>query len=243
MKATLIGVPASHPTLTAELALERKRIPYRRVDIVPGVSRWVIRGLGFDGNRVPAMWLDGQRLQGTRVITRALEVLVPDPPLFPADPGERAAVESAERWGEEVLQDVPRRLTWDALGRDRSTIDTFLAEAHLPIPTPIAVATSGTVVPLGRRGNRVSTDSTRADLARLPDLLDRVDELIAEGTIGGAEPNAADFQIAPSVRLLMCFEDLRPLIESRPAGQHALRIAPDFPGHVRAVLPEDWLPE
>jgi glutathione S-transferase len=35
---------------------------------------------------------------------------VPEPPLFPADPDRRAAVEEAERWGERVLQPVPRQL-------------------------------------------------------------------------------------------------------------------------------------
>src|SRR3954453_16853124 len=101
VKALLIGVPSSHPTATAELSLERKGIQYRRIDLVPGVSRALLRVLGFDGSRVPALRLDGQRLQGSRTITRALEALRPEPRLFPADPDERAAVESAERWGEE----------------------------------------------------------------------------------------------------------------------------------------------
>src|SRR4051794_12466928 len=118
MKALLIGVPSSHPTVTAELSLERKGIPYRRIDLVPAVSRGLLRVLGFGGSRVPAVWLDGQRLQGSRTITRALEALRPEPRLFPADPEQREAVESAELWGDEVLQDVPRRLTWGALMRD-----------------------------------------------------------------------------------------------------------------------------
>jgi glutathione S-transferase len=241
VKATLIGVPASHPTLTAELALERKGIPFRRIDIVPGVSRALIRLLGFSGNRVPAVRVDGQRLQGSRVITRALEVLVPDPPLFPADPEDRAAVESAERWGDEVLQDVPRRLAWAILKRDRSTIDTFLADAHLGIPTPIAVATSAPVVALAGRLNRVSPEVTHADLERLPALLDRVDELIAEGVIGGAEPNAADLQIAPSVRLLWCMADVRPALEGRPGAELAERVAGRLDAELPPVFPAEWL--
>jgi hypothetical protein len=31
-------------------------------------------------------------------------------PLFPLDPEQRARVEEAERWGDQVLQPVPRRL-------------------------------------------------------------------------------------------------------------------------------------
>ena len=37
-----------------------------------------------------------------------------------------------------------------------------------------------------------SEDRAWADVSELPTLLDRVDGLVAEGTIGQAEPNAAD---------------------------------------------------
>ena len=45
-------------------------------------------------------------------------------------------------------------------------------------------------------------------LEALPAQLDRVDALLAEGVIGGERPNAADFQVAPSVRLMQCFDQL-----------------------------------
>ena len=48
--------------------------------------------------------------------------------------------------------------------------------------------------------------------------------------LGGAELNAADFQIAPSVRLAMTLDDLRPLIEGRPAGELAMRVVARLPG-------------
>jgi hypothetical protein len=41
--------------------------------------------------------------------------------------------------------------------------------------------------------------------------------------------------------LLMSFDDLRPAIESRPAGQLASRLAPDFPGRTPPVFPGEWL--
>ncbi len=49
-------------------------------------------------------------------------------------------------------------------------------------------------------------------------MLDRVDELIERGVIGGSERNAADYQIATSISLLLTMDDLRPMIEGRPAG-------------------------
>ena len=81
----------------------------------------------------------------------------------------------------------------------------------------------------------------RADLASLPADLDRIDQWIADGVMGGGEPNAADYQIAPSVRLAMTFDDLRPYIEGRPCGEMAKRIVTDFPGRTPPVFPSEWL--
>jgi glutathione S-transferase len=70
-----------------------------------------------------------------------------------------------------------------------------------------------------------------------------VDGLIAAGVIGGDEPNAADFQIATSVRVLLNFPQLRPLIESRPAAELAMRIAPRFGAPLPIKLPAEWVPQ
>ncbi len=39
----------------------------------------------------------------------------------------------------------------------------------------------------------------------------------------------------------MTLDDLRPAIESRPAGELTMRLVPDFPGTVPPVLPAEWL--
>ena len=46
MRATLFGVPGSHPALAGELMLERKGIDVRRLDLVAGVHRGMLRALG-----------------------------------------------------------------------------------------------------------------------------------------------------------------------------------------------------
>jgi glutathione S-transferase len=76
----------------------------------------------------------------------------------------------------------------------------------------------------------------------LPAALDHVDGLIADGVIGGKEPNAADFQIGTSVRVLMTYDDLAPAIEGRPAAKHAAALMAHYPSHVPAgYLPEGWV--
>jgi glutathione S-transferase len=83
--------------------------------------------------------------------------------------------------------------------------------------------------------------AARRDLAALPGLLDHIDALLREGTIGGVEPNVADFQIGTSTALLATLEDVQPLLAGRPAAEHARRIAPDYPGRMGRTFPAAWL--
>jgi glutathione S-transferase len=229
-------MPGSHPSRTGRLMLEYKGIEYKRVDLIAALHRPLLKARGFKAQTVPALRIDGRRIQGTRNISRALDEIDPEPPLFPADPARRAAVEEAERWGDEVLQPVPRRLTWWAMKRDRSGARSFLEGARLGIPVGLAARTARPIIWMSARLNEADDEAARDDLAALPGMLDKVDAWIAEGVLGGEETNAADFQIATSVRLLMCFDDLRPVIEGRPAGALAMRICPEFPGQIGPVL-------
>ena len=241
MTARLYVIPASHPSIAAALMLEHKGIPYGRTDLLPVISKLALRGLGFPHTTVPAMKFDGRRVQGSTEISRELDRLQPEPPLFPADPEKRGAVEEAERFGDEELQAPLRRIIWWTIKRDRSTLRSYAEGAHLGIPIGFALKTAAPIVALSARFNEASDDSVRNDLAALPGLLDRVDAWIAEGVLGGEELNAADFQIAPSIALAMTFDDIRPVIESRPAGDLAKRVAPNYPGRTPPILPPAWL--
>jgi glutathione S-transferase len=239
--ARLYVIPGSHPSMAARLMLERKGIPYERVDLMPVISKGALRALGFAGTTVPALRIDGRKVQGSREIARELERIQPEPPLLPADSTARATVEEAERFGDVDLQPVARRILWWALRADRAPLESFARGARLGIPIGIALRTAAPIVAAAARVNQASEENVRADLAALPGLLARVDDYISAGTLGGAEPNVADLQVATSVRLLMTLDDLRPLIETRPAGELALRVVPNFPGRVPPILPAAWL--
>jgi|SRR5829696_6569387 len=236
MRATLFGIPASHPSLAGQLMLEHKGVGYRRFDLVAGAHRPILRALGFPGKTVPAVKVEGARVQGTTAIALALDALVPESPLFPRDSDRRREVEEAEAWGNEVLQPVPRRLVWNGLGHDRSELATYLEGAKLGIPTSVAARTAPPIAMVARRLNRATDEAAERDLAALPGMLDRVDDLIERGVIGGAERNAADYQIATSISLLLTMDDLRPMIEGRPAGRLARDVVKHQPGHLPHVF-------
>jgi glutathione S-transferase len=241
VEATLYVIPGSHPSRTAALMLDRKGIAFKRVDLMPIIHKGALRALGFPGTTVPALKLDGRRVQGSREIARELDRAVPEPSLYPADPKLRSEVEAAERWGDEVLQSVTRRVLWNALRRDRAPLESYSTGSRLGIPIGLAVKTAAPIIALEVRFNEATDENVRDDLAALPGMLQRIDDWIAAGVLGGAEPNAADLQIATSVRLLMTLQDLRPAIDPRPAAEMARRFVPDFPGDAPPVLPTEWL--
>jgi len=73
VSARLYIIPASHPSITAELMLEHKGIPYKRTDLLPVVSKGALRAVGFPGVTVPALKIEGHKVQGSRQIARELE--------------------------------------------------------------------------------------------------------------------------------------------------------------------------
>ena len=241
MTAKIYGLQPSHPTHTARLMAEHKGIDHEMVWILPGIHPLLIRLRGFRGNTVPAMKLDdGTKVQTSRGIARALEEAKPDPPLFPEDPAKRMEVEDAERWGDETLQNVPRRIyRW--IGVNRPAYREQLAEEEgVPAPKFVAAINAPVAKNLAKRVG-ADDEGAKATLGLLPSHLDKVERLMDAGTIGTDQPNAADFQIVTSIRTLLCLEDLAPRIGDRPAARWAMEVMPEFPGEFPPYLPEEWL--
>jgi glutathione S-transferase len=240
MGMKLYGTPPSPPSQSARLMLERKGVEHKVIWLLPGLWPALLRTRGFRRGTVPAMKLDGRRIQGSVVISRALEELQPEPPLFPADAEQRAAVEEAERWGDQVLQDVPRRIVrWLSVHRPETKV---MIAKDVGIPFPRFAAWINT--PAARHlASKVDADGQiERAIAQVPDVLDHVDELVAEGVIGGDKPNAADFQIATSVRALLNVKDLDPVTQGRPATELAMRLLPEFgTDFPQGLLPKEWL--
>src|SRR3954454_7433271 len=241
MDARLYVIPGSHPSAAVELMLKHKGIAYKRKDLMPVVSKGVLRAVGFPGITVPALKIEGDKVQGSRPIARALDRLRPEPPLFPADPEQRAAVEEAERFGDEELQHPIRQILWWGIKKDRKPLRSYSEGARLGAPLGLLMKTAAPIVALAARFNEAVEENVRQALAALPPMLDKVDALVESGVINGAQLNAADFQIAPSIGLAMTLDDLRPAIENRPAAELARRLVPDYPGKMPPVLPAEWL--
>ena len=239
MRAHLVGVPGSHPVVSAQLMLRHKGIEFTRRDLPNMTHRAILPLMRYRGSTVPVMKIDGRRISGTMKIARALDALQPEPPLFPAD---RATVEGAEAWADAVLQDGVRQAARWAAAKDAEGMASFLEGAKLHVPENVVRRALPAIRPVIVMQMRMPDETAQACLAALPGQLDRVDALLADGVIGGEQPNAADFQIAPCVRLMLTFDQFREHIDARPAGRHARALVPSYPGRFGRVFPDQWLP-
>jgi glutathione S-transferase len=241
MKVRLYSFPGSHPVAAVEAMLRHKGIAYKRTDLVAVLAKPILRMLGFPRSTVPAMKIDGVKVQGSRQISRELDRLRPDPPLFPADPEKRVTVEEAERWGDEELQHPVRQITLWSTKESRVSIRSYLEGTKLGMPHGLAAAVAPPIIAASARMNGATEQTVRDDLVKLGGLVQQVDDWIEAGVLGGEQLNAADFQIAASLRLAMTLQDIRPAIEGRPAGELAMRVIPNFPGDCPPILPPAWL--
>ena len=235
----------SHPSQAVRKMLDLKGVPYERVSVLPLNQRFHLRLVGFRGGTVPAIKLDGRRVQGSREIARVLDELWPEPPLFPRDREARKAVEDAERWAEQDLQPIPRRIArygaisnlelrrWVARGARMPAAD-FLARVTVPAVRYYART-------IEADGRRATEAGVRADLEALPAVLDHVEKLLADGILTTDPPNAATLQIMASVSLLDAHTDLHELIGERPSAKLARELYPDYPRGLPRFLPQEWL--
>jgi len=242
MRARLFVVHGSHPCAAVEAALRMKGIEYSKVEWPPPMHAPLQRVL-FGRRTVPGIRIDGEKIVGSGAIMHRLDELVVEPALFPADPERRARVEEAERWGDEVLQPMARRLLWPAMKARPDAAPSYTKGAKIAMPSAAVKLSMPAIARVELKMNAATPQSLTDDLRALPGHLDRVDAWIEDGTIGGEEPNAADLQIASSLRLMLTLADLRPLIDPRPAGELARRLFPDLPGDMPAgALPSDLIP-
>ena len=223
---------------TAEAALRLKGLAYERVDFAPGEhTAQMAESTARATPRCPGPLVDGEPVHGSGAIIERLEALDPEPALYPESIA--VAVREAERWGDEELQDLGRRLPWGALHFRPEAMGTFGGAGPLdPAGTDFAIR-------FVRASWKYHRDHRRP-ARRGPRRPARQARPRRRARRGGHHrrrgPNAADLQIGATLRVLPTVGDLRPLIEGR-AGERIARAASTTtrrdPGR---GVPAGWVP-
>ena len=115
---TLWHLKVSNYNEKARWALDHKGVPHLRRAMVPGEHRAIAKKL-TGGRTFPVLVLDGQAIGDSTRIIEALERHAPDPPLYPADPGERRTALELEDLFDEELGPYIRLLALHCAMEDR----------------------------------------------------------------------------------------------------------------------------
>lgn len=143
---TLHQFRMSHYNEKARWALDYKGVAHERACYLPGPHAKPITRLS-GGSQVPVLEAGGEVVSGSAAIIAYLEKRYPEPPLYPADAGERKKALDIERWFDEEVGPAIRRANFLSLvdeaaylaamfAPERGAGSRFLYRCVLPLVRP-----------------------------------------------------------------------------------------------------------
>ncbi|HXS47623.1 MAG TPA: glutathione S-transferase family protein [Solirubrobacterales bacterium] len=133
---TLWQIDVSHYSEKARWALAWKGVEHQRRSPVPGAhmaaALWLTRGAQYT---LPVLSIDGRRIGDSTAIVAALEERFPEPPLYPANIGQRRRALELEEFFDEELGPYVRQLAWHEFGNDPERFAELMEQTA---PAPLA---------------------------------------------------------------------------------------------------------
>ena len=172
------------------LLLSAKAIPYAVEEVTPGLGQ--VDLFRRSGQRQVPVLEDGDVwVVGSVAIARHLDSKVPEPPVLPEDPQERARSLLWENWADTTLAHGGRMALLQAIGHDND-----LRKALLPQATPGPLRDVLGALP-GEMVSTVSQLFNRAGLQQLRQVLEQLTILVANGQpLLGEQYCVADVAVA-----------------------------------------------
>ncbi|MBD1913948.1 MULTISPECIES: glutathione S-transferase family protein [unclassified Leptolyngbya] len=186
----------SHYCEKIRLILDYKGLPYRKVEVTPGIGQLEV--FRMSGQRQVPVLKDGSEvIADSTAIAEYLERKYPDRPIIPTEPKLRGLTILMEQWADESVGLNARKCMLGAMGKDVS-----FRQAFLPKETPDLLKTVLGSVPnevfgvlglgagLSPDASKTALDAMKRDLTALCFILDQQPFLVTD------HPTLADFAVA-----------------------------------------------
>jgi glutathione S-transferase len=261
MSVVLWHIELSHYNEKARWALDYKGIPHERRVPVPGLhgARALVLTRGRQ-RRLPVLELDGRRIGDSTAIIAALEEHTPEPPLYPADPAQRARALELEDWFDEELAPPLRRYLWHHTLPDTDAVVAALFTRPSPARERLLRLTAPVAVRAVRLDFDINDETSVQARKQVVVAMDRLEsELQPSGYLVGDGFTVADLTAAalftPALapperpylpaRVAAPVQELREELSARPGGRwvadmyarHRGRSMEAGPGRRRESLP------
>ncbi|WP_416675609.1 glutathione S-transferase family protein [Egbenema bharatensis] len=186
----------SHYCEKIRLILDYKGLPYRKVEVTPGIGQLDVYRLSGQ-RQVPVLKDGAEVIADSTAIALYLDQKYPDRPILPADPQQRALCLLMEEWADESIGLNARKMMLWAFSQNPD----FRAAA-LPTNTPSFLKSLVEAVPrealdLLGSGAGFGSDSVRSARRAMEQTLDSLTTLLTDRPYLIAEyPTLADFAVA-----------------------------------------------
>jgi glutathione S-transferase len=178
------------------LILDYKGLPYRKIEVTPGIGQVEIFRL--TGQRKVPVLKDGNKyIADSTEIAKYLDAHYPENPLIPSEPKKRGLCLLMEEWADESIGIKGRKALFAAISQDQS-----FRKSLLPTSVPDAVKTLVEGVPNDILkafgfGVGLGPDTIQSAMADLKQDLEALCLLLADSPyLLGDEPSLADFAVA-----------------------------------------------
>jgi glutathione S-transferase len=230
---------SSHFNEKARWALDFKHVPHIRHSLVPGFHVPVVKRM-TGKTQVPVLSLDGVIITDSTRIIEALERAYPEPPLYPADAGERRrALELEDYFDEELGPYIRRWFFYEARDYPEFFHAAFVSHASTAVQLARR-AMSPLIAPMMRRLMDINPESAKIAHQKMLAAMDRLEkEVRPSGYLAADRFTVADLTAAALLSPIVRppefpygsdlvppppIAKLRAELESRPAFQWALRV-------------------
>jgi len=129
VKIELLQFPYSTFNEKARWALDWKRVPHVRTNLLPGPHRARVSRIA-PASTTPVLLVDGRAVQGSAAIVAELERLHPTPPLYPADPALRERALAIERRYDGEVGPAARQVLFRVLLDEGAYMCALFSEGH-----------------------------------------------------------------------------------------------------------------
>jgi glutathione S-transferase len=192
----LYHIQVSHYNEKARWALDFKHIPHVRR--APPPMMHTVWALAMTRRATfPVLALNGTRIGDSTRIIEALEERYPDPPLYPADPNDRARALALEEFFDEELGPHIRRAMFAELTRDRAAFAQAASPRGGRVENLIYKTTAPAAAPILRLRYGIKPETAETGREKTRAALDRIsDELQPSGYLVGDSFSVADLTAA-----------------------------------------------
>lgn len=186
----------SHYCEKIRLILDYKGLPYRKVEVTPGVGQLDLYRMS--GQRQVPVLKDGATvIADSTAIALYLEQTYPDRPIIPTDPQQRALCLLLEEWADESIGPSARKVMLGTFSRDPAFRSAILPSSAPGFLKSIVEAVPREALDVLSLGAGLGPDVVQAARKAMQQNLESLSVLLAnQPYLVGDRPTLADFAVA-----------------------------------------------